>query len=256
MRFKGAGAGLRSAGPGVAPILAEQPSDEDDSREHDTPNGPRDGCEALRSAVPVHDVGNIEQGHAASLASVSNCEDALQKPVEIVDGNHAAFGLERLVLGIPPAMGNACRKHGRLTSSHLNRRAPDDGAHHAGDYLTFFAFDQMNMQRRTFPFGRDAALEFEEDLIAVAHAAHDEDFAGVAVFQAKHAGCGTRKVSLPRRSAHLVRKDTQFSCPWRLRGVEGGRASSPGKSYCHLAFARFPHDVESLPVQPVDATPL
>jgi len=64
------------------------------------------------------------------------------------------------------------------------------------------------MQRRALPFGRDAALELEDDLIAVAHAAHDEDFASVAVFQAKRAAYGTRKVNLPRRSVHLARKDT------------------------------------------------
>jgi hypothetical protein len=95
----------------------------------------------------------------------------------------------------------------------------------------------------------------------VAHAAQDEDFAGVAVFQAKHASCGARKVSLPRRSAHLVRKDTQFSCPWRLRGVEGGRASGPCKSSSryvdpcargHLATTPFHRSWarRSLPVEP------
>jgi hypothetical protein len=73
---KGAGAGLRSAGLGVATILAEQPSD-DDGREHNAPNGPRDGSEALRAAVPVQDVCDIEQEHAAGLASVGNREDAL-----------------------------------------------------------------------------------------------------------------------------------------------------------------------------------
>lgn len=213
MRFESARARLRSAGPGVAAILAEQPSDEDDGRKHHTLNGPRDGSEALRATMPVHDVCNIKQRHAAGLARVGNGKDALQIPVEIGDGNHAAFGLERLVLGIPPAMGNARRKHSRLTDSHLDRLVPNDGAQHAGDNLAFLALDQMNMQWRALPFGRDAAFEFKDDLIAAAHSAHDEDFVGVAVFQVKSTAARARKVNLPRRSAHLVRKDTRFSRP-------------------------------------------
>ena len=169
------------------PRTRAQREDKDDDRKYDMLNGPRDGSEALRTAVPVHEVCNIKQLHAAGLARVGNGEDALQKPVEIGDGNHAAFELERLVLGIPPAMGNACRKHGRLT-----------GAQHAGDDLAFLALDQVNMQRL------NAALEFKDDLIAVAHTAHDEDFAGVGVFQAKRAGYGTHNVNRPGGRRALV----------------------------------------------------
>jgi hypothetical protein len=53
------------------------------------------------------------------------------------------------------------------------------------------------MQWRAFSVRRNAAFEFEDDLIAVADAAHDEDFAGVAVFQTKGAGCKTGSVNLP-----------------------------------------------------------
>src|SRR5579864_5237521 len=60
------------------------------------------------------------------------------------------------------------------------------------------------MQRRAFAFGRNAAFEFENDLIAVARAAHDEYFAGVAVFQTKSAGCKTGSMKLPRRSVPHV----------------------------------------------------
>jgi len=95
----------------------------------------------LRAAVAVHYVCNIEQRRSAGLARVGDGEYALQKSVEIDDGNHAAFDLERLFLRIPPTMGNAGRKHSRLTNSHLDRRAPDHGAHYSGDDLAFLALD-------------------------------------------------------------------------------------------------------------------
>jgi hypothetical protein len=216
LRFKRARAASGSAGPVVTAILAEQRSDKYNDRKQEMPNGPRHGSDLLRAAMPMHNVCDVKQRHAAGLAGIGNREDGLQIPVEIDDGNDAAFHLKRLVLGIPPAMGNARGEHTRLTGSHLDRSASNDGAQHASDDLPFLALKQVNMQRRAFSFGRNAAFDLEDDLIAVAHAAHDEDFAGVAIFQTKGAGCKTGSVELPRRSiAHLARKDTRILRLWR-----------------------------------------
>jgi hypothetical protein len=175
-------------------------------------NGPWDG-KALGAAVPVHDMRNIKQRHATGLTRVGDRENTLQEAIEIGDGNDTASDLERLVFGVPPAMGNTRRKYSGLTGSHLDGLRANDGAQHASHDLAFLALDHVNVQRRAFPVGRSTPLKFEDDLIAVAHAAHDQDFTCVAVFQAKCAGCGTCKV---RRSAHVAPKDTRLSWPGRL----------------------------------------
>jgi hypothetical protein len=197
LRFEGAGAGLGSARPSVAVIFAKQRSNEDDGRKHHKLKDPRDDGDSLCAAVPVHYVCDVKEGHATGLAGVRDGENGFQKPVEIDDANDAAFDLERLILGIPPAVEHARGKHGRLTGANLDRGAANDGAQHAGHDFAFLALDQVNMQRRAFSLRRNAAFEFEDDLIAMAHAAHDEDFAGMAVFQTEGAGCKTGSVNLP-----------------------------------------------------------
>lgn len=196
MSFGGARAGLRSPRPGVAAIFAEQPSDQHDRRKHYALNSQRDGSKALCAPVPVHDVRDMKQGHAAGLARVGNCENGLQVAINIGDRNNAAFELERLIVGIPPAVRHTHGKNGVLAGGELDGFAAHDRAQNAGDDFTFLALYQVNMQRWTFPFGREAAFDFEDDLIAAANAPHDEDFSRVAVFQAKCAPSGTCKVKL------------------------------------------------------------
>jgi hypothetical protein len=133
--------------------------------------------------APEH-VREIEERWPAIGAGVENGKQRLEEAIQVDRWNYVAAELQQVVARVPPVMTNACGQDYSAPGWHDDLFPSDSSAESSRFHNALLPFTNVHVQRRAVRFGRQRAIEVEDDSsLRVTPAVHPQDLSGTAVLQ-------------------------------------------------------------------------
>jgi AcrR family transcriptional regulator len=139
----------------------------------------------LRPPVTQHDMREIEQIGAIRFPGIHDLKHRLKVPIEILDGVHHTFELQRFVALIPPAMRHAFREEYGFARAGIDASPANNRGQAARGHASFFVLTVVDVHRRAFSAGRQRAPKGEDERAATLLPSERQRLAGVPIVQAQ-----------------------------------------------------------------------
>jgi hypothetical protein len=132
--------------------------------------------------MPPQCVGQVEDRRSSGCAGVKNGEDGLEVAIQVNYRPNLATDFQSAFPGVPPRVGDACRKDRAFSHRHNFRFASDSRSKCSGLDVPRFIFEEMDVRRWTILSRRQGTVNEHNQLtLGIPRPAQLQNFSRVAV---------------------------------------------------------------------------